>query len=82
MADTNDLLKFLALGGIYMDVSIIIVNFNTKQLTLDAIRSVFQSKTRYSYEILLVDNNSTDGSVQAFRKEFPQFRHNHPRGYA
>ncbi|NSL52031.1 glycosyltransferase family 2 protein [Calidifontibacillus erzurumensis] len=55
-----------------MDVSIIIVNFNTKQLTLDAIRSVFQSKTRYSYEILLVDNNSTDGSVQAFRKEFPQ----------
>lgn len=54
-----------------MDVSIVIVNFNTKQLTLDAIHSVFQSKTGYSYEILLVDNNSSDGSMEAFKREFP-----------
>lgn len=54
-----------------MDVSIVIVNFNTKQLTLDAIHSVFQSKTGYPYEILLVDNNSSDGSMEAFKREFP-----------
>ncbi len=54
-----------------MDLSIVIVNFNTKQLTIDAIHSVFHSKTNHSYEILLVDNNSSDGSVEAFHKEFP-----------
>lgn len=54
-----------------MDVSIVIVNFNTKQLTIDAIHSVFQSKTGYSYEILLVDNNSSDGSMEAFKRELP-----------
>lgn len=55
-----------------MDISIVIVNFNTKQLTIDAIHSVFTSNTSYTYEILLVDNNSSDGSIEAFRKEFPQ----------
>lgn len=55
-----------------MDVSIVIVNYNTKQLTIDAIHSVFQSKTKYSYEVLLVDNNSSDGSVPAFQQAFPE----------
>lgn len=55
-----------------MDLSIVIVNYNTKQLTIDAIQSVLRSKTSYSYEILLVDNNSNDGSVDAFRQVIPQ----------
>ncbi|MEB3103758.1 glycosyltransferase family 2 protein [Ferviditalea candida] len=54
-----------------MDVSIIIVNFNTCELTLNAIQSVFQSRTDYSYEIILIDNASTDGSVDRIRKEYP-----------
>lgn len=57
--------------GAKMDVSIVIVNFNTKQLTIDAIHSVFQSKTNFSYEIILVDNNSSDGSIATFHQEFP-----------
>lgn len=54
-----------------MDLSIVIVNYNTKQLTMDAVHSVYQSKISYTYEILLVDNNSSDGSVELFHQELP-----------
>jgi GT2 family glycosyltransferase len=55
-----------------MDVSIIIVNYNTPKLTIEAIRSVLNSKTRYLYEIIVIDNNSSDHSVEIIKKEFPQ----------
>ena len=54
-----------------MDVSVIIVNYNTKKLTMDCIRSVLQSKTRYAYEIILVDNASADGTADAVEAAFP-----------
>lgn len=54
-----------------MDVSIIIVNYNTKKLTLECIKSINQSNISYQYEVILVDNNSTDGTVDALAKEFP-----------
>lgn len=57
-----------------MDVSIIILNYNTKQLTLSAIESVYRSETGYRYEIILVDNASTDGTVEAVRKNYPEVR--------
>jgi GT2 family glycosyltransferase len=50
-----------------MDVSIIIVNFNTKQLTQDCINSVFEKTTNIVFEIILIDNASTDGSADIFR---------------
>lgn len=46
-----------------MDLSIIIVNFNTKKLTLDCINSVIKERSNIKYEIIVVDNGSTDGSV-------------------
>ena len=49
-----------------MCVSIIIVNYNTKEITQNCINSVFD-KTKYvSFEVILVDNGSTDGSVEQF----------------
>ncbi|WP_409344209.1 glycosyltransferase family 2 protein [Paenibacillus sp. MBLB4367] len=54
-----------------MDVSVLILNYNTRELTLQAIRSVRQSVTDFAYEIVLVDNASTDGAVEAVRREFP-----------
>ena len=54
-----------------MDLSILIVNYNTRELTLDALRSVYRSQTNYTFEVILIDNHSTDGSVEAI-KEFPQ----------
>jgi len=57
-----------------IDVSIIIVNYNTCDLTLNAIRSVFASRTSYRFEIILVDNNSTDDSVRNIGSTFPQVK--------
>lgn len=54
-----------------IDVSIIIVNYNTQRLTLDCLQSVCDSNTRYAYEIIVVDNHSKDGSVEAIREQFP-----------
>lgn len=54
-----------------VDVSIIILNYNTCRLTMDCLRSVYDSETRYSYEIILIDNNSHDHSVETISKEFP-----------
>lgn len=49
-----------------MDVSIIIVNYNTKALTQGCINSIFEKTEDVSIEVILVDNNSTDGSVELF----------------
>ncbi|WP_342479113.1 glycosyltransferase family 2 protein [Paenibacillus sp. FSL H7-0350] len=55
-----------------VDVSILILNYNTCRLTMDCLRSVYDSETSYSYEIILVDNNSQDDSVETISKEFPE----------
>lgn len=52
-----------------MDVSIIIVNYNTKQLTKACIDSIIEYTKEVTYEIILVDNASTDGSVEMFSKD-------------
>ncbi|KIL38740.1 glycosyl transferase family 2 [Gordoniibacillus kamchatkensis] len=57
-----------------MDLSILIVNYNTRELTLQALRSVYASKTAYTYEVILIDNASRDDSVAAIAAEFPQVR--------
>jgi len=54
-----------------MDVSVIIVNYNTRLLTIDSIRSVTNYVKNVSYEIILVDNASSDGSITAIQQEFP-----------
>lgn len=57
-----------------MDVSIIIVSYNTRQLTLACLRSIYAQTRDSSFEVLVVDNGSTDGSVQAIREQFPMVR--------
>lgn len=57
-----------------MDVSIIIVNYNTKDLTVNCIKSVYSSETKYSYEIILVDNASSDGSTDTIKRHFPDVK--------
>lgn len=52
-----------------MDVSIIIVTYNTRVLTSNCIDSIIKNTTGVSYEIILVDNASVDGSKQLFEKD-------------
>lgn len=54
-----------------VDVSIIVLNYNTCRLTMDCLRSVYDSKTKFFYEIILIDNNSRDDSVERISREFP-----------
>ena len=50
-----------------MDVSVIIVNYNTLKMTKDCIDSVIEKTKDVEYEIILVDNASTDGSKEFFK---------------
>lgn len=54
------------------DLSIIIVNYNTKELTLKCLRSVFASQTNFEYEVFVVDNASKDDDAEVLKKGFPQ----------
>lgn len=52
-----------------MDVSVIIVNYNTKELTRNCIDSIFQHTSGVKFEIILIDNASTDGSAELFEED-------------
>lgn len=52
-----------------IDVSIIIVNYNTRQMTSECIESVFDKTRDLVFEIILIDNGSKDGSKEFFEKD-------------
>lgn len=52
-----------------MDVSVIIVNYNTCKMTCECIDSIVEKTHGISYEIILVDNASTDDSKEFFEKD-------------
>jgi hypothetical protein len=54
-----------------MDISVIIVNWNTRDLLLNCIQSVYAHIKRHEFEVWVVDNGSTDDSVAAVRKQYP-----------
>lgn len=54
------------------DISVIILSYNTKDLTLACLRALLDSNLEKStMEVILVDNASTDGTVQEVRAVFP-----------
>ncbi len=58
-----------------MDISFIIVNWNTRDLLRDCLRSIFQTmETSLTYEIIVVDNASSDGSVAMLSAQYPQVK--------
>ncbi len=54
-----------------MDISVIVVSFNTRDLVLHCLASVYETIKDISFEVWLVDNKSTDGTVKAVRKAYP-----------
>lgn len=55
-----------------LDVSIIIVNYNTKDLTRNCLKAVFEQTKNISFEVIVSDNGSNDGSIEMIKSEFPQ----------
>lgn len=53
-----------------MDVSIIIVNYKTLPLIVNCINSIIQKSTGISYEIIVVDNNSSDNFSECLKEKF------------
>lgn len=55
-----------------VDLSIIIVHYKTKLLTLDCLRSIYSYPPTGGYEILVLDNGSNDGIQADLLDEFPE----------
>jgi len=67
-----------------VDVSIVVVNYNTRDLTLQCLKSVY-TQNHVSYEVTVVDNASSDGSASAIKESFPRvsiIENNENKGFA
>lgn len=54
------------------DVSVIIVNWNTRDLLAQCLQSLYETTSDLNLEVIVVDNASSDGSPEMVRKRFPQ----------
>ncbi|NNE33780.1 MAG: glycosyltransferase family 2 protein [Rhodothermales bacterium] len=52
-------------------VSIIVVSYNTREMTLECLRSLV-AETQEPYEVIVVDNASSDGSAEAIAANYPE----------
>ena len=57
-----------------MDISVIIVNYNTRELLKNCLKSLEEHTKDVDYEIIVVDNGSHDGSGEMLRQDFPEVR--------
>lgn len=55
-----------------MDISVIIVNWNTKKLLNNCLASIYKFTEGIKLEVIVVDNGSEDSSVQMVEKKFPK----------
>ena len=57
-----------------MDLSIIIVNYHHSHILGDCLESVYRTIEKIQFEIILVDNSSTDGGLESILKNYPVIR--------
>lgn len=57
-----------------MDISIIIVNWNTRDLLQSCLESIYKTIRDISYEVICVDNASRDGSTAMLQEKYPEVR--------
>ena len=57
-----------------MDLSIVIVNYNVKEFLTQCLESLYRSETDYTFEVIVVDNASTDSGESQITKAFPEVR--------
>jgi GT2 family glycosyltransferase len=56
------------------EISIIVVSYNTRAMTLACLRSIGEQTRETAHEVIVVDNASADGSAEAIAAEFPDLR--------
>lgn len=57
-----------------LDLTVSIVNWNTKNFLKACLESIFSQTEGLNYEVWVVDNGSSDGSTEMIEREFPQVR--------
>lgn len=57
-----------------MKTTIAIVNYNTKDFLDKCLSSIYRFGSKYDFEVIVVDNNSDDGSVQMVRNNYPDVK--------
>ena len=57
-----------------MDVSIIIVNYNTEKYIKDCLASIYKQVVDIDFEIIIVDNNSAENSLDEIKEMYPAVR--------
>ena len=63
---------FMALSS--PDISLCIVSNKVKGLLSDCLNSIYRQTAKYTFEVILVDNKSDDGTVEMIRSDFPLVR--------
>lgn len=53
-------------------ISVIIVNWNTKDILQNCLDSIYQTIDKLSFEIIVVDNASSDGSMEMLQERYPK----------
>ncbi len=56
-------------------LSILIISYNTREMTLACVRSIFAQAEGDNFEVIVLDNASTDGSADALEGEFGERVH-------
>ncbi len=57
-----------------VELSVVVLSWNTKDLTLACLRALFAETPAHAREVIVVDNGSADGSADAIAAAFPQVR--------
>ena len=57
-----------------MKCTIVIVSYNTKELTRNCLKSILTKKWENEFEVVISDNNSLDGTTELIKKEFPKIK--------
>ncbi|HHT22814.1 MAG TPA: glycosyltransferase family 2 protein [Bacteroidales bacterium] len=56
------------------DVSVVIVSYNTEKLLYNCIKSIYEQTSSLSFEVIVVDNNSSDNSTEVIAENFPDVK--------
>lgn len=57
-----------------IDLSVILVSHNTKELILQAIQSIYDTTKKVNFEVIVVENASGDGSAEVIEKQFSKVK--------